>query len=48
MAYRPQDKWNGRTNGANLDKGVEDVYTDVDQRDWDEYEKRLTFAINTV
>ncbi|OWY98070.1 LOW QUALITY PROTEIN: reverse transcriptase [Phytophthora megakarya] len=42
LAYRPQ------ANGSAERMAIKMYIEDIDQRDWDEYAKRLTYALNTA
>ena len=48
MAYRPQANETAEHMVQTLTRALKMYFTDVDQRDWDEYAKRLAFAINTA
>ncbi|GMF52743.1 unnamed protein product [Phytophthora fragariaefolia] len=41
-------QWDGRMDGADSDPCGKDAYRRYNQRDWDEYAERLTFALNTA
>ncbi|POM81060.1 Hypothetical protein PHPALM_1032 [Phytophthora palmivora] len=48
MAYRPQANSTTERMVGTLTRSVKMYVEDVDQRDWDEYAERLTFALNTA
>ena len=48
MAYRPQANATAERMVQTLTRSLKIYVTDVNQKDWDEYAERLTFAINTV
>ena len=48
MAYRPQANGTAERMVQTLTHALKMYVADVDQRDWDEYAERLTFAINTA
>ena len=48
MAYRPQANGTAERMVQTLTGALKMYVTDVDQRNWDEYAERLTFAINTA
>jgi len=48
MAYRPQANGTAERMVQTLTRALKMYVTDVNQRDWDEYAERLTFAINTA
>ena len=48
MAYRPQPNGTAERLVQTLIRALKMYVADVDQRYWDEYAERLTFAINTA
>ena len=48
MAYRPQANGTAERIVQTLTRALKMYVADVDQRDWDEYAERITFAINTA
>ncbi|POM67582.1 Reverse transcriptase [Phytophthora palmivora] len=48
MAYRPQANGTTERMVGTLTRAVKMYVEDIDQRDWDEYAERLTFALNTA
>ena len=48
MAYRPQANGKAERMVLTLTRSLKMYFDDVNQSDWDEYAKRLTFAINTA
>ena len=48
MAYRPQSNRTAEMMVQTLMRALKMYVTDTDQKDWDEYAMRLTFAINTA
>ena len=48
MAYRPQANGTAERIVQTLTHALKMYVADVDQRDWDEYAERLTFALNTA
>ncbi|POM76148.1 Reverse transcriptase [Phytophthora palmivora] len=48
MAYRPQANGTTERMVGTLTRAVKIYVEDIDQRDWDEYAERLTFALNTA
>ena len=48
MAYSPQANGTAERMVQALTRALKMYVADVDQRDWDEYAERLTFAINTA
>ncbi|POM72694.1 LOW QUALITY PROTEIN: Helitron helicase-like protein [Phytophthora palmivora] len=48
MAYRPQANGTTERMVGTLTRAIKMYVEDVDQRDWDEYAERLTFALNTA
>jgi hypothetical protein len=48
MAYRPQANGTAERMVQTLTRALKMYVTDTNQRDWDEYAERLTFAINTA
>eukprot|EP00644_Phytophthora_capsici_P011299 jgi/Phyca11/110676/e_gw1.18.312.1 len=48
MAYRPQSNGSAERKVQTLTRSLKMYVADVDQRDWDEYAERLTFALNTA
>ena len=48
MAYRPQSNGTAERMVQTLTRALEMYVTDVNQKDWDEYAERLTYAINTA
>ncbi|POM68730.1 LOW QUALITY PROTEIN: Reverse transcriptase [Phytophthora palmivora] len=46
MAYRPQANGTTERMVGTLTRAVKMYVEDIDQRDWDEYAERLTFALN--
>ena len=48
MAYRPQANGTAERMVQTLTRALKMYITDTDQKDWDEYAERLTFAINTA
>ncbi|POM62667.1 reverse transcriptase [Phytophthora palmivora] len=48
MAYRPQANGTTERMVGTLTRAVKMYVEDVDQRDWDEYAERFTFALNTA
>ena len=48
MAYRPQANGTAERMVQTVTRSLKMYVTDVDQRDWDEYAERITFAINTA
>ena len=48
MAYRPQANGTAERMVQTLTHSLKMYVAEVDQRDWDEYAERLTFAINTA
>ncbi|OWZ13922.1 reverse transcriptase [Phytophthora megakarya] len=46
MAYRPQANGNGERMVETATRALKMYVRDLDQKDWDEYAERLTFAIN--
>ncbi|GMF57107.1 unnamed protein product [Phytophthora fragariaefolia] len=48
MAYRPQANGTAERMVKALTRSVKRYVSDINQRDWDEYAERLTFALNTA
>ena len=48
MAYRHQANGTAERMVHTLSRALEMYNTDTNQKDWDEYAERLTFAINTT
>ncbi|GMF52045.1 unnamed protein product [Phytophthora fragariaefolia] len=48
MAYRPQANGTAERMVQTLTRSVKRYVSDINQRDWDEYAERLTFALNTA
>eukprot|EP00644_Phytophthora_capsici_P018990 jgi/Phyca11/133059/e_gw1.309.1.1 len=48
MAYRPQANGTAERMVQTSTRALKMYVEDLDQRDWDEYAERLTFAINTA
>ncbi|OWZ01415.1 reverse transcriptase [Phytophthora megakarya] len=48
MAYRPQANGSAERMMQTTTKALKMYVQDLDQRDWDEYTERVTFAINTA
>ncbi|OWY97810.1 reverse transcriptase, partial [Phytophthora megakarya] len=48
MAYRPQANGTAERMVQTATRALKMYVRDLDQRDWDEYAERLTFAINTA
>ncbi|OWY94169.1 reverse transcriptase [Phytophthora megakarya] len=48
MAYRPQANGSAERMVQTTTRALKIYVEDLDQRDWDEYAERLTFAINTA
>ena len=48
MAYRPQENGTEEIMVKTLTRDLKMHVTDTNPKNWDEYAKRLTFAINTV
>ncbi|POM57809.1 Reverse transcriptase [Phytophthora palmivora] len=48
MAYRPQTNGTTERMVGTLTRAVKMYVEDIDQRDWDDYAERLTFALNTA
>ncbi|OWZ10981.1 reverse transcriptase [Phytophthora megakarya] len=48
MAYRPQANGSAERMVQTTTRALKMYVEDLDQRDWDEYAERLTFAINTA
>ncbi|OWY98695.1 reverse transcriptase [Phytophthora megakarya] len=48
MAYRPQVNGTAERMVQTATRSLKMYIRDLDQRDWDEYAERLTFAINTA
>ena len=48
MAYRPQANGTAERMVQTLTRAIKMYVTDENQKDWDEYAERLTFAINTA
>lgn len=48
LAYRPQANGTAERMVQTLTTSLKMYVQDVDQRDWDEYAERLSFAINTA
>ncbi|GMF19244.1 unnamed protein product [Phytophthora fragariaefolia] len=48
MAYRPQANGTAERMVQTLTRSVKMYVSDINQRDWDEYAGRLTFALNTA
>uniref|UniRef100_H3H639 RNA-directed DNA polymerase n=1 Tax=Phytophthora ramorum TaxID=164328 RepID=H3H639_PHYRM len=48
LAYRPQANGAAERMVQTITRAIKMYITDVDQRDWDEYAERLTFALNTA
>ncbi|KAE8988837.1 hypothetical protein PR002_g21637 [Phytophthora rubi] len=48
MAYRPQANGTAERMVQTMTKALKMYVADEDQRDWDEYAERLTFAVNTA
>ncbi|POM67078.1 Reverse transcriptase [Phytophthora palmivora] len=48
MAYRPQANGSAERMVKSTTRAIKIYVQDLDQRDWDEYAKRITFAINTA
>ncbi|OWZ05121.1 reverse transcriptase [Phytophthora megakarya] len=48
MAYRPQANGSAERMFQTTTRALKMYVQDLDQRDWDEYAERLTFAINTA
>ena len=47
MAYRPQVNGTAECIVWTLPRSIKMYVADVDQKDWDKYAERLTFAVNT-
>ncbi|POM73973.1 LOW QUALITY PROTEIN: Reverse transcriptase [Phytophthora palmivora] len=47
MAYRPQANGSAERMVQTTTRAIKMYVQDLDQRDWDEYAERITFAINT-
>ncbi|KAE9101856.1 hypothetical protein PF007_g14965 [Phytophthora fragariae] len=47
LAYRPQANGAAERMVQTVTRAIKMYIADVDQRDWDEYAERLTFALNT-
>ncbi|GMG14712.1 unnamed protein product [Phytophthora fragariaefolia] len=47
LTYRPQANGTAERMVQTVVRAVKMYITDIDQRDWDEYAERLTFALNT-
>ena len=48
MAYRPQANGTAERMAQTLTRAIKMYVSDANQRDWDEYAERLTYAINTT
>ncbi|OWZ17066.1 reverse transcriptase [Phytophthora megakarya] len=48
MAYRPPDDGTAESVAHTATRALKMYVRDMDQKDWDEYAERLTFAINTA
>ncbi|POM62539.1 LOW QUALITY PROTEIN: reverse transcriptase [Phytophthora palmivora] len=48
MAYRPQANGSAKRMVQTTTRAIKMYVQDLDQRDWDEYAERITFAINTA
>ncbi|OWY93917.1 reverse transcriptase [Phytophthora megakarya] len=48
MAYRPQANGTAERMVQTATRALKMYVRDLDQKDWDEYSERLTFAINTA
>jgi hypothetical protein len=48
MAYRPQANGTAERMVQTLTRALKMYVADVNQKDWDEYAERLTFALNTA
>ena len=48
MAYRPQANGTAERMAQTLTRAIKMYVSDANQRDWDEYAERLTYAINTA
>ncbi|KAE8890215.1 hypothetical protein PF003_g25778 [Phytophthora fragariae] len=48
MAYRPQANGTAERMVQTMTRALKMYVADEDQRDWDEYAERLTFAVNTA
>ncbi|POM75561.1 LOW QUALITY PROTEIN: Reverse transcriptase [Phytophthora palmivora] len=48
MAYRPQANGSAERMVQTTTRAIKMCVQDLDQRDWDEYAERITFAINTA
>ncbi|OWY93430.1 hypothetical protein PHMEG_00037183 [Phytophthora megakarya] len=48
MAYRPQANGTAARMVQTATRALKMYFRDLDQKDWDEYAERLTFAINTA
>ncbi|KAE8973090.1 hypothetical protein PR002_g26306 [Phytophthora rubi] len=48
MAYRPQANGTAERMVQTMTRTLKMYVADEDQRDWDEYAERLTFAVNTA
>ncbi|POM75656.1 LOW QUALITY PROTEIN: Reverse transcriptase [Phytophthora palmivora] len=48
MAYRPQANGTTERMVGTLTRAVKMYVEDIDERDWDKYAERLTFALNTA
>ncbi|POM68856.1 LOW QUALITY PROTEIN: Reverse transcriptase [Phytophthora palmivora] len=48
MAYRPQANGSAERMVQTTTRAIKMYVQDLDQRDWDEYAERITFAINTA
>ena len=48
MAYRPQANGTAERMVQTLTRLIKMVVMDENQKDWDEYAERLTYAINTA
>ena len=48
MAYQPQANGTAEHMVQTLTRQLKMYVTDVDQKDWDEYAERLSFALHTI
>ena len=48
MAYRPQANGTAERMVQTLTRAIKMHVSDENQKDWDEYAERLTYAINTA
>ena len=48
MAYRPQANGTAERMVQTITRSIKMYVSEVDQKDWDAYAERLTFALNTA